>query len=143
MRRPLRILRLLWRRHRLLFLAFVLAVVLMVAFAVRSLVFMSPFRHPPPDPPIEEWMTPRLVAHGWHLPPEVMIEALGLQPGEGKGRTLEEIAKDQGIPVSDLIARLMAAIEAYRAEHPPVPPPPGTPPPRGPEPPPPAPGGSD
>ena len=110
--------RILWSRHRLLTLAFLLALAVTLSFAVRSALHM-PFGPPPTDPPIEGWMTPRLVSHGWHLPPEVMAAALGLTPGEGRGRTLDEIARDQGVPVADLVARIEAAAAAFRAEHPP------------------------
>jgi hypothetical protein len=109
----------LWRRQRLLTLAFVFAVALAVAFTIRAVVFMAPFGAPPLDTPIEGWMTPRLVAHGWHLPPEVMAAALGLDPGAARGRTLEEIAEQQGRPVAELIARIEAAAAAWRAAHPP------------------------
>lgn len=109
----------LWRRQRVLTLAFLAAVALAMAFTVRAVVFMAPFGAPPLDPPIEGWMTPRLVAHGWHLPPEVMAAAVGLEPGAGRGKTLDEIAEAQGLPVATLIARIEAAAAAWRVTHPP------------------------
>ena len=60
-------------------------------------------------------MTPRYVVQSWHVPPEVMIEALGEGPMPGKRRTLAEIAGDRGITPDALIGELNAAIEAYRA----------------------------
>jgi hypothetical protein len=120
--------RTLWRRHRLLVLAFLAALALTVGFGVRSALFMPDFRAPPADPPIEGWMTPRLVARGWHLPPEVLGAALGLEPGAGKRRTLDQIAAGQGITIDELAARIEAAALAYRRDHPPPAPPPVPPP---------------
>lgn len=128
-----------WHRHRLLSLAFLAALALTLAFAVRGVLMMPLFGAPPPDPPIEGWMTPRLVAHGWHLPPEVLAGALGIEPGSGRRRTLEQIARDQGVSVADLAARIAAAALTHRARKelpappgagsgPGLVPPPGTPP---------------
>jgi hypothetical protein len=64
---------------------------------------------------IEGWMTPRLVAHAHRLPPDVMMKALGLRPGEGRGKTIGELAAAEGVPVSDLIERIRAAEAAFRA----------------------------
>lgn len=111
----------LWQRHRLLLMAFLAALALSLVFAVRGALFVPYFRHPPPDPPIEGWMTPRLVAHGWHLPPDVLAAALGLELGAGKGRTLAQIAADQGITIAELAARIEAAALAFRSDHLPQP----------------------
>ncbi|MCR8726413.1 hypothetical protein [Frigidibacter sp. ROC022] len=119
-------LKILWHRHRLLSLAFLAALTLTCVFAVRGLLLMPLFGAPPPDPPIEGWMTPRLVAHGWHLPPEVLGAALGIEPGSAKGRTLEQIARDQGRTVEELAASIEEAALMHRALKgmPPLPPPP-------------------
>jgi hypothetical protein len=108
----------LWREHRLLTLAFAVAAALTVAFAVRFALHVGPFRQPPRDPPIQAWMSPRLVAMGWHLPPEVLDPALGIPLRSGRGRTLEDIAAEQGIPFEALKARIEAAIVTWRAVHP-------------------------
>ncbi len=109
--------RLVWHHHRLLMLAFLAALVLTVGFALRSM-HMMPLAPPPADPPIQGWMTPRLVGHSWHLPPEVMAAALRITPGEQRGRTLDGIARDQGIGLEVLIARIEAAAAVWRAAHP-------------------------
>lgn len=64
---------------------------------------------------LEAWMTPRYVAHSRRVPPEVVGAALGLDPQRPPRRTtLREIAVARGVPVSDVIAELKAAISAYR-----------------------------
>jgi hypothetical protein len=111
------VLRRIWRRHRLLSLAFLLAVALSVGFAVRTLHRVPRFGAQP-DLAIAGWMTPRLVGHARGIPPDVMAAALGLQPGAARGRTLDQIASEAGVPVAEIIARIEAAAAAYHA-HPP------------------------
>jgi hypothetical protein len=108
----------LWRHNRLLMLTFCVAALLTLAFAIRSALHVDPFRRPPHDPPIQAWMSPRLVSMGWHLPPEVLDAALGIPPYSGKGRTLADIAAEQGLAFDELKARVEAAIVAWRTEHP-------------------------
>ena len=92
---------------------FAAAALLAVVFALRLVV--SGLR-PPPDPPLQGWMTPRLVAHGWHLPPDLLADALDL-PRDGTGRrdTLDDLARARGVPVDALIGQIEAAIAAHRA----------------------------
>lgn len=108
-------LRTLWTRHRWLTLAFAAAMLVTVAFGIGA-IRHAPAWRAPPDQPIAGWMTPRYVAHSWDLPRDVMIDALRLDPDARPGpRSLDRIAKDQGVPVQDLVDRLDAAIAAHRA----------------------------
>lgn len=66
------------------------------------------------DQHIAGWMTPRYVAHSWNLPPEVIAEAISLQPGEGRPASLDRIADERGIPVEELIRILENAIARHR-----------------------------
>lgn len=105
----------LWRERRALVLAFCAAVLLAVFFAVRSALFWAHWSDPARrDEPLAGWMTPRYVALSWNVDRAVVGEALGLEPGGGRRMTLAEIAAAQGVPLSELEARLMAAIEAAR-----------------------------
>jgi hypothetical protein len=109
-------------QHPLLVLSFLAASLAVLAFA--TLFTLHALRFPQgrvSDQPIEGWMTPGYVAHSWHLPPQTMAEALGLAPGEGRGRTLAEIARARNISVEDLAQRIEAAAAAHRAAAPPAP----------------------
>lgn len=105
----------LWSRHRWLLIGFVLTVALAVFFGVRALMFTlywSDHR----DETIAGWMTPRYVAMSWQVPPEVVGEALALQPdGSGRRTTLAELATARGVRVDALAEEVARAIEVYRA----------------------------
>lgn len=105
----------LWTRHRWLLLGFLAAAALAILFAARAAMYMQDWpEHADED--IEGWMTPRYVALSWDVPPEVIIGALSI-PRDGSGRriTLDELAKERGIPVETLAADLEAAIAGFRA----------------------------
>ena len=105
----------LWREHRALLLAFVLALALMLFFALRTVVstiyWSNPARR---DLAIEGWMTPGYVARSWRIERDVVAEALGLVPGERRV-SLAELAAERGVPLSEIEAALLEAIAAARA----------------------------
>ncbi|MCB1333578.1 MAG: hypothetical protein KDK26_07975 [Roseivivax sp.] len=104
-------------QNRKLMVAFVLALALVVFFAVR-LVRDTPFWHLPDKPPdrIEPWMTPRFISHAWDVPPDVVAQALQLEhDGTGRRVTMGELAESRGIPLEDLAAAVAQAIAAFRA----------------------------
>jgi hypothetical protein len=106
----------LWRRHRLLTIAFLLAGALTAYFAVRlaaSWIYWNDPAHR--DVEIAGWMTPRYVAHSWRLPPELVADALDLERRAGRPLTLADIAAERGLTVEELAARLEAAAAAHRA----------------------------
>ncbi len=108
-----------FRAHPVLTPLFVLAAALTVMFAVRTVVFTLYWADPAhQDQPLEPWMTPRYVAHSWDLPPEVIIRALGVESGQGRRVSLAELARQQGIDVDELEARLRKAAREWRAAHP-------------------------
>ena len=98
-------------------LVFAAAAVLALVFALRlGMAALHWAGAPPADPVIEGWMTPRLVARGWHVPPDVLGTALALpQDGSGRRLTLQQIADSRGISVQIVIAELQFAIDSYRA----------------------------
>ena len=100
-----------FRRAPLLTAGFVLAVVLATLFAVRTVVFMVYWSNPAnhqraPEP----WMTPRFVARSWHVPPETVIDALGLKTMPARNHSLARIAQESGLPVETLEKRLNDAL---------------------------------
>lgn len=98
----------LWTHHRLLLAGFVLALAITLFFAFRLIAFAIYWNDPAHrEQPIAGWMTPRYIAHSWHLPPEDVRAALNLTPDRTEGRiTLIEIAEQRGVPVSELIDAL-------------------------------------
>ena len=102
----------LWKRHRTLFLCFLVAVGLMLFFGGRAVMFSLRWdAEALRTQPLAGWMTPRLVSYAHDLPPEVLLPMLGLDPDATPRRmTLEEIAKAQGIPTDRFLAELAARI---------------------------------
>ena len=91
----------------------VLAAGVTLLFLLRAIFFATiwlesdPLRHA-----VEPWMTPRYIVRTYGLPPERVDAALGLPTGQSPRKPLADIAERQGVPV----ARLIAAVEALRAE---------------------------
>lgn len=106
--------RTLWRKHRLLFPAFVVALLVTAFFAVRLLVFTVYWADPAHrGQPLEGWMTPRYVAHSYHLSPEVVRDVLDLDPGDGKRRTLAEIAEASDLTLEEIQRRIDEAARIH------------------------------
>ncbi|MDH7639373.1 hypothetical protein [Sphingomonas oryzagri] len=77
------------------------------------------------DERIEGWMTAGFIAHSYHVPPHVLLMAIGLPPGPPPdNRPLAVIARNQGRSVAELRAVLQNAIIHARPPYPPPPPPP-------------------
>jgi len=106
----------LWQRHRLLLLAFGLALGLTLVFAVRAVMFTPPWPGAEfADRPVEGWMTPRFIVHAYGLPPEVVAEILAMPPHSDPHLPLAELARSRGLPLDALLDPLNAAIAAHRA----------------------------
>lgn len=110
--------------RRLLQLAFVLALAFTAFHAfrtVRDAIYWRQHR----DEPIEGWMNVGFVAHSYHVPPHVLLMAIGLPPGPPPDkRPLRLIAEAQGRSLDQLEAALLNAIVHARPPFPPPPPPP-------------------
>lgn len=101
----------LWRRQPIATTAFVLALVLALFFGVRlvsrAIYWSDPAHiHQPP----EAWMTLGYLGRSWHVDPAELAAVLDLDPAARRGRRLEEIAADQGVPVQTVIDRLTARL---------------------------------
>jgi hypothetical protein len=96
------------RRPRRLIAAFGLALVLFITFALHALWVVT---HLDPSPgPVQAWMTPGYIMRTYGIPPEVMTQTLGLEPGSARGKTLEEIATERVIPLEVLLASVQAVV---------------------------------
>lgn len=99
--------RTLWRRHRLLFVAFLAAIAVTAFFAVRLLLFTVYWVDPDHRrQSLEEWMTPGYVAHSYGLSPAVVREVLELDAGDGKRRTLADIADASDLTLEEMQRRI-------------------------------------
>ena len=101
-------LRHLWKHHPVALTLFGAASILVLVFAVRitlATFYWTDPTHRQQHP--EPWMTPRYVAHSWHLPLDEVLGAVGLsERPQVRRRTLEQIAQDRGVPVDQLIRDL-------------------------------------
>ncbi len=98
---------LLWRHHKWLLLAFVLAALLSVMFAVRTVVFTLYWANPAHErQPLQDWMTLRYVAYSWHVPRQDLARTLGLEPPLRPGLTIAEIERRTGLKRAEIAARL-------------------------------------
>lgn len=96
---------------RLIALGFLLALVAVLFFSVRlvgSVIYWSDPTHQAMTP--EPWMSPGFLERSWDLPPESLASVIGIDPAETRGRSLAEIARDQGETVEELIARIEASL---------------------------------
>ncbi len=83
-------------------------------FAVRLLMFTVYWADPEHrGQPLEGWMTPGYVAHSYDLSPEVVRDALELDPGDEKRRTLAEIAKASDRTLEEIQRRIDEAARAH------------------------------
>lgn len=100
-------------RDRLVGLGFLLAVAVVIFFAVRligsALYWADPAHQAMPPAP---WMSPGLIERSWQLPPLSLAPVIGAPPEDTRGRNLTEIARMRGEPVEALIARITAALPA-------------------------------
>lgn len=102
----------LFRRPVLLRLAFVVTLALALAFALRLGVGVL-YWNANQTRPIEPWMPIGYVARSWDVPPETLAQALEIEFGSLPRQSIERIAAQQGVPVTDLIAHLDAVIAAH------------------------------
>ena len=109
----------LWAHHRALLIAFVGVLAVALFFAIRTLSAMIYWMDPAhQDLAIAPWMSPRYVAQSYKLPPEVLGPALFLDPNKASRRiSLDKIADENGMTMSELQKRIDEAAATWRAEH--------------------------
>lgn len=100
-----------------------LIVALAVALAAAGVLTLHTVRHAMrarrATEPLRPWMSIPYIARSHHVPREVLYEAAGLPPDRRDHRPIGRIARQQGRPVDELIARLETAIASFRAHNPP------------------------
>lgn len=106
------------RHHPIQSAGFVLALAITVFFAGRLILNTIYWADPAHrDQGVEGWMTPGYIGHSWHVPREVIAQALELTPEDARPRlTLESLAERRGVTVDALGETLMQAIETFRKE---------------------------
>lgn len=104
-----------FRSHPVLVGVLVLSVLLALffggRFAVRA-IYWETHR----EEPVAGWMTVGYVGRSWGFDPREIDRVAGLPLPEGRPFTLDEIARDRGVPVAEVIAQVEAALEQLRAE---------------------------
>ncbi|QEE44737.1 hypothetical protein FVA81_09000 [Rhizobium sp. WL3] len=112
----------LWRRHRILTSAFVLAMALAIFFAGRTIFFVAYWADPArQDLPPEPWMTIGYVAHSWHVPVEKLARDLDLPPPpkDGPRPSLERLAEERGQDFEEFKAEIESSLAELRRLGPP------------------------
>lgn len=106
----------LWENHRLLFLAFLAAVSAMLFFGVQSATHAIYWNDPARKSlDLQPWMTPRYVAQSYHLPRDLLGEALMLEPGAPPRRVrLDVLALEKGVTLEEFQERVNEAVEALQ-----------------------------
>ncbi len=104
------------RRHPVLTAAFALALALTLFFAgqfvARAIYWSDPAHH---NQQVEPWMTVGYIGRSWRLDPREIDAEAGLPPPQGHPLTLDEIARQRGVPVAGIIAEVEAAITRLKA----------------------------
>lgn len=106
----------LWRARPWLTTAFLMACAVTLFFSVRFVV-QAVYWQTHQDVAVAPWMTVGYIARSWGLEPRTLDAEAGLPLPEVKGRPLPliEIARDRGVPVSEIIADVERAIATLRA----------------------------
>jgi hypothetical protein len=104
------------RRHPVLTAAFALALALTLFFAgqfvARAAYWSDPAHR---EQAVEPWMTLRYIGRSWNLDPHQINTEAGLGQTPGLPLPLDEIARQRGVPVAEVIAGVEAAILRLRA----------------------------
>ncbi|MFN7224207.1 MAG: hypothetical protein ACK4MS_09330 [Paracoccaceae bacterium] len=105
------------RRHPFLMLAFALALAVTLFFAGRFAVQVVYWSNPAhQNQQVQGWMTVGYIGKSWRLPPREIDAVAGLPvPERGKPFTLDQIARDRGIPVAEVISQVEQAIAVLLA----------------------------
>ncbi len=98
-------------QHWLLIFGFALSLAITGFFAVQA-IRMAPHRRR--NEPIRPWMNIPYIAYSYHVPAEVLYQALGVASVAHDRRPLLEIARQTHQPVENLILLIDAAITQYR-----------------------------
>ncbi|GAD56807.1 hypothetical protein [Limimaricola cinnabarinus] len=108
-----------WRRHRLLGLITLVALVAALIFAVDFLAEAVYFADPAHrDRPVEPWMSLRYVERSWGLPRPILFEIIGHDgdtPREAVPRSVGQALRDTGMTLPEFQAMVEEAQRELRA----------------------------
>lgn len=100
----------LWRKNPLLTLAFALALAATVFFAGRAVMFAVTLSYRA-EQPVAGWMTPRYIARTYDIEREDLALILSTADRDDLRQPLYTIAREQGVPVLDLIDAVQKAVD--------------------------------
>jgi len=101
----------------LLITAFGAALILTLFFGFRLAMGAFYWSNPAhQDQPIEGWMPLGYVGRSWDIPREALLQITGIPGDSLPRRSLEAIARDTGVPLRVLIARIEAGIAGWREQ---------------------------
>ncbi len=104
------------RRHPFLVLAFVLVLLASLVLAGR-ITYRAIYWSQHQQEAIQPWMTVGYVGRSWGLDPRDIDTRAGLPlPALGKPLTMEQIARNLGVPVAAVIATVEATVAKMLAE---------------------------
>jgi hypothetical protein len=105
----------LWHHHPWLVLAFLLAASLSTFLAGR-IVVRSVYWATHREQAVAPWMTVGYVGRSWGLDPREIDRRAGLPPPDGRPLTLEDIARQTGRPVDEIVALVTETVATMQAE---------------------------
>lgn len=101
-----------WQRNPILTLAFLLALGASLFFATRA-VNMAIVLANRAEKPVAGWMTPRYIVRSYGLDRDDLGRILAtVDDREDLRQPLYALARDEGVPVADLIAAIQALVDA-------------------------------
>lgn len=101
------------RKRPILVTAWAIALTLTFLFGLRTIGYLNDWRHTS-EIDVEGWMTPRYIAHANRVDPQTIIDSIDLDRDQIARRTLAQIARQQNVPLDELIAQIEAAIAAQK-----------------------------
>lgn len=100
-----------WRQHPYLTSAFLIASAVTLFFLIRiasqAIYWSDPDHH---RQQVRPWMTVGYVARSWDLHGPEIDQTAGLPLPDGHPKTLQEIARERGVPVADVIKQVEDAV---------------------------------
>lgn len=94
-----------WRKNRLLTAGF-LVLCLVTFFLILRLGFSIIYWSAHQNEPLRPWMRLGYISRSHNVEVEALRQAIGLPPSKRERRNLEELARDQGVPIAQLIQQL-------------------------------------
>jgi hypothetical protein len=108
-------LKLMWRQHRLLLLAFIASVIiatLMLARLVVLIVYFSQHR----DAELAGWMPLGYISRSYNIDTKVLSQSVGLPSDTPMYTSLDNVAKMQNRPLAKVEQDILDAVDAERSK---------------------------